>query len=142
MLLGALGFQYLGDLPPCKLCIWQRWPHLVAVLCGAAVLVTAYRPLALLGALAALTTAGVGIYHTGVEKGWWEGPSTCTAGEIAGMSADDLLESILATPVIRCDDILWEMFGLSMASWNAIISMGLALIWLVAWRQGSSSTSQ
>ena len=142
MLLGALGFQYLGDLPPCKLCIWQRWPHLAAVLIGLIYLFARFRMLTLLGALAALTTAGVGIYHTGVEKGWWEGPSTCTAGEITGMSADDLLESILATPVIRCDDILWEMFGLSMASWNAIISMGLALIWLVAWRQGSSSTSQ
>jgi disulfide bond formation protein DsbB len=79
LLLAALGFQYIGGLAPCPLCIWQRWPHGVAVALGLLLLAWPARGLALLGALAALTTSGIGVYHAGIEAGWWPGPATCTA---------------------------------------------------------------
>lgn len=134
LLLGALGFQYIGGLPPCDLCIWQRWPHLAAVILGGAALALPGRLLPLLGALAALTTSGVGLYHTGVERGWWEGPSTCTSGDVSGLSPEQLMEQIMAAPLVRCDEVAWELLDLSMASWNAIAALGLALIWLMAAR--------
>ncbi len=133
LLLGALAFQYIGGLPPCKMCIWQRWPHLVAVLIGAVFLVATYRILALAGAAAAITTGGIGVFHAGVEQGWWDGPDTCTSGSIEGLSASQLLDQIMAAPVVRCDDIAWQMLGVSMAGWNAIISFGLAGVWVLAW---------
>ncbi|WP_294607659.1 disulfide bond formation protein B [uncultured Roseovarius sp.] len=136
MMLGALAFQHLGDMAPCKLCIWQRWPHVSAICFGALALAFAPRLMAFGGMLAALTTSGIGMYHTGVERGWWEGPTTCTAGDAAGLSTDDLLAQIMAAPLVRCDEVPWEMFTLSMASWNAIASLGLAAIWLLAWRRG------
>lgn len=132
LLLGAFAFQYIGGMAPCKLCIWQRYPHAVAVVIGAFALWIRGRTLPLLGALAALTTSGIGLYHTGVERGWWEGPTTCTSGPIGGISAEDLMAQIMSAPLVRCDDVPWEMFTLSMASWNAIASFGLALIWLAA----------
>ncbi len=135
LLLGAWGFQYIGELAPCKMCIWQRYPHGAAVILG--VLAFAFpgiRPLPLLGAMAAATTAAVGFYHAGVEQGWWEGPSTCTSGNIGGLSAEELLDQIMSAPLVRCDDIPWEMFGISMAGWNGLISAGLVLIWIAAWR--------
>ncbi|WP_299660534.1 disulfide bond formation protein B [uncultured Ruegeria sp.] len=135
LLLGAWGFQYIGGLPPCKMCIWQRYPHGAAVVLG--VLAFAFpgiRPLPLLGALAAATTAGVGFFHAGVEQGWWEGPSTCTSGDIGGLSAEELLNQIMSAPLVRCDEIPWEMFGVSMAGWNGLISAGLVLVWIAAWR--------
>ena len=139
MLLGAFGFQYLGDMPPCKLCLWQRWPHAAAVVIGALALAfpTGILRLALplFGALAALCTSGIGLYHTGVERGWWEGPTTCTSGPVGGISAEDLMAQIMAAPLVRCDEVPWEMFTLSMASWNAIASLGLALVWLIAARR-------
>ena len=137
LLLGALAFQYLGGLPPCKLCYWQRYPHVAAVVIGALALAIQGRLLPLLGGLAALGTAGVGVYHTRVERGWWEGPSSCTSGSVTGLSTDDLMDQIMSAPLVRCDDIAWEMFGLSMASWNAIIAIGLALIWLAAARRSA-----
>lgn len=136
LLLGAFAFQYIGGMPPCKLCIWQRYPHAVAVLIGAAALWIPGRTLPLLGVLAALTTAGVGLYHTGVERSWWEGPTTCTSGPIGGISAEDLMAQIMSAPLVRCDEVPWEMFTLSMASWNAIASFGLVLVWLAAARCG------
>ncbi len=135
LLLGAWGFQHIGGLAPCKMCIWQRYPHVAAVVIGALALVLPkLNPLPLIGALAAMITAGIGFFHAGVEQGWWEGPSTCTSGDIGGLSAEELMNQIMAAPLVRCDEIPWEMFGLSMAGWNAALSAVLVLLWLAAWR--------
>ncbi|WP_170381065.1 disulfide bond formation protein B [Ruegeria atlantica] len=137
MLLGAWGFQHLGGMAPCKMCIWQRYPHGAAVVIGALALVLPrVNLLPLLGALAALTTAVIGVFHAGVELKWWEGPTSCTSGDIGGLSTQELMDQIMSAPLVRCDEIPWEMFGLSMAGWNAVISGGLMLVWLAAWRAG------
>lgn len=139
LLLGALAFQYLGGLAPCTLCIWQRWPHLAAVLIGVLALRVRGPLLPALGAAAALTSAGIGVFHAGVELGWWAGLASCSAGSIAGISTADLLnpDVVVAAPV-RCDQPAWAMAGLSMAGWNAVISVGLAAVWLAAvWLAGA-----
>ena len=132
LLVGALAFQYLGGLPPCAMCYWQRYPHIAAVAVAALALILQRVLLALLGAVAAATTAAIGLYHVGVEQRWWEGPNTCTSGSTAGLSPEELLAQILEAPVVRCDDIAWSLAGISMAGWNAIASAGLAAIWLAA----------
>lgn len=133
LLAGAFAFQYIGGMAPCQLCLWQRWPHGAAVLVGVVALATGWRGLLWLGALAALATAGIGVFHVGVEQAWWEGLATCTAGSISGISTADLLNPAadVAAPV-RCDAIAWAMLGISMAGWNVIISLGLAAIWAAA----------
>ncbi|MCB1361885.1 MAG: disulfide bond formation protein B [Rhodobacter sp.] len=136
LLAGALFFQYVVGLAPCELCILQRWPHLVAFILGVIVWFFPAVWIMGLGALAAATASGLGVYHTGVERGWWQGPTTCSgSGDITQLSPQQLLDQILAAPVVRCTDVAWEMFGLSMASWNAILSLGLAGLWLLAMRQ-------
>ncbi|SLN14654.1 disulfide bond formation protein B [Roseovarius litorisediminis] len=135
MMLGALAFQHIGGMAPCKLCIWQRWPHVIAIAIGLVALAWPRAILILTGAVAALTTAGIGFYHTGVERSWWEGPTSCTSSGSSGMSADDLFDQIMAAHLVRCDEVPWEMFGLSMASWNGVVSLGLAMIWMMALRQ-------
>ena len=132
LLLAAFAFQHLGGMAPCALCLWQRWPHAAAVVIGIAVLGLRMPVLAWAGALAAAATSAIGLYHTGVERGWWEGPSTCTAGPVGGMSTDALLDQIMAAPLVRCDEVPWELFGLSMASWNALAALALAAVWVAA----------
>ncbi len=133
LLAGAFIFQAIG-YAPCKMCLWQRWPHAAAVLIGGAALAFGGRVWAYFGAMAALTTSGLGIYHTGVERNWWDGPTTCTSGSIAGVDPEALLEQILAAPLVRCDDVAWQLMGLSMASWNAVASLILVVIWITARR--------
>lgn len=140
VLAAALGFQYLAGLAPCQLCIWQRWPHVAAIAIGLAALLVTRGPLArllpILGALAALTAAGIGAFHVGVEQKWWEGLASCTAGSISGISTADLLNpDVDVGAVIRCDEIAWQMFGLSMAGWNVVLSLALALLWVAAFRR-------
>ncbi|NIZ12683.1 disulfide bond formation protein B [Phaeobacter sp. HF9A] len=134
LLLGAFGFQYIGDMAPCKMCLWQRYPHGVAIGIGVLALLIPGAFLPYLGALAALTSAGIGAFHAGVEQGWWPGPTTCTSGPISGLSADELMNQIMNAPLVRWDEIAWQMFGLSMAGWNAVISLALAAIWFAAAR--------
>lgn len=150
ILAGALGSQIIGGLTPCHLCIYQRWPHLAGVVIavlGVTVLWRHWRALSLLGMLAMLTGAGLGIYHTGVERSWWRGPDTCTSGDIANLNTDQLMAQIMNAPLVRCDEVLWDFLGLSLASWNAILSLLLAGLWLTSAVQApnpyeSSSASQ
>lgn len=130
LLLGALFFQYVVGLFPCTLCIWQRWPHLAAVIIGLIALKAPNRGLAALGLIAALTTAAIGGFHTGVEQGWWEGLASCSGNDITKLSVETLLDPSAAAPEpVRCDQVAWRFLGLSMASWNMIASLVLAAIW-------------
>ncbi|MBO9395974.1 disulfide bond formation protein B [Shimia sp. R9_2] len=132
MVLGAWTFEFIGGLAPCKLCYYQRYPHWVAAGAGALAALSGMTLLAYVAAMGAATSGLIGLFHSGVERGWWEGPSTCTSGDITGMSADDLFNQIMSAPLVRCDEIPWQMFGLSMANYNALLSLGAALIWLWA----------
>jgi len=135
LLLGAFAFQYIGGMAPCTLCIWQRWPHGTAVVIGVLALMIGGRYWGYLGAMSAAITAGIGMFHTGVERGWWEGLASCSAGSIKGLSVAELLDptASVAAPV-RCDAVPWEMFSLSMASWNAVASLLLVVLWLASTR--------
>jgi len=138
LLLGAWMFQFAG-YAPCKLCVWQRWPHGAAVAIG---LVALWIPTAIFlvaGALAALTTAGIGLYHTGIERAWWEGPDSCTSGDISDLSTDALMDQIMSAPLVQCDVVAWQMLGLSMASWNMVMSLVLAGLWACAYAKGRTN---
>ncbi|WP_108814264.1 disulfide bond formation protein B [Loktanella sp. Alg231-35] len=131
LLAGAYLFQAMG-YPPCAMCLWQRWPHVAAILIGLLALRFPGRLLPALGALAAGTTGAIGAFHTGVERGWWEGPSTCTGGSVLnGLSGSELL-AIEGPRVVMCDQVSWEFLSLSMATWNAIFSFDLMAGWVAA----------
>lgn len=135
LLAGAFVFQALG-WAPCAMCLWQRWPHAAAILIGALAWALPGRALPLLGALAAAITAGIGVYHSGVERKWWEGPSSCTgSGDLGGLSGGDLLPGGSdVPPLVLCDAFESFLFGLTMANWNALFSALLVLVWLKAAR--------
>lgn len=134
LLSGAFIFQAFG-FAPCELCLLQRWPHAAAILIGTIALLTGWRNLAWAGALAAMATAAVGLYHTGVERGFWIGPTACSSSPVEGLSAEELMSQILTAPLVRCNEVTWSLFSLSMASWNAVLSLGLVLIWVMAARR-------
>jgi disulfide bond formation protein DsbB len=121
---GAMGSQYLGGLHPCEMCYWQRWPHAAAfVLAGAAFVMPARaRLLTALAALAIAISGAIGVFHAGVELGWWEGLTRCTAG--GALSLEDLMN----VPLVRCDQVQWSWLGISMAGWNAVLSLGSAAV--------------
>ena len=136
LLAGALGSQYLGGLHPCEMCYWQRWPHGFAALL-AAIAFTApaasarSRRLTLLAAFAIALSGAIGVYHAGVELGIFEGFTTCTSTARAA-TTDELLKQLMKVPLVRCDQVQWSFLGISMAGWNAIVSLtgAAAIAWL------------
>jgi disulfide bond formation protein DsbB len=137
LLLAAFGFQYLGGLAPCQMCLWQRWPHAAAAVIGAIVLFGGPFLLVWAGALAAAGTAGIGAYHAGVEWGWWPGPSSCSGGgmDLGAMDGAALLSLDAPSGLVMCDEVVWSFLGLSMAGWNTVIAAGLTLLWIMAARR-------
>jgi len=136
LLAGAFAFEYVGGLFPCEMCWWQRWAHMAALALAILALAGARLPdrgrsLVWLAALAILTSGLIGGYHAGVEADIFEGFTQCTAASLGG-SSQDLLNQIMAAPLVRCDEVQWSLFGISMAGWNAILSIGSALVilWL------------
>lgn len=135
---GALAFQYIGGLHPCEMCHWQRWPHYaaLAIAAGGGLALVKQQPglakaAAVLAGLALLVTAAIGLFHVGVEQNWWEGPTACSVIG-GGQTAEDIFATVMAAPVIRCDETPWSLFGISMAGYNALISflMGGLVLWL------------
>jgi len=130
----ALGFEHIGGLKPCPLCYKQRWAYYGGIPLAAVASLWAFyekRDAAVL----ALTLAGAGfllnsvfgVFHSGIEWGWWPGPSDCTGGDLS-VPGGNLLQSLSQTRVVRCDEASWRFLGISFAGYNALISAGFAMI--------------
>ena len=129
---GAYYFPYVVGLPPCEMCYWQRWPHMVTIAVGLLALASfAWPRLALVFMLTAITalivTAGIGVFHVGVEQHWWQGPQECSGRIPPGLSIEQLKTYLLSTKMVRCDEAAWKLMDISMAGWNAILSGALAI---------------
>ena len=122
--------QYGFGLAPCHLCYLQRDAYWAAIVLSVLAIVLGPRSpyrrwaVALIG-LAFLTGAGLALYHVGVEQKWWVGSEACIGG-IAGLSGADLEAAIMNAPVTRCDEAAFELFGISMAGYNGLLSLALA----------------
>src|SRR5690606_7133398 len=130
-ILGALGSQYIGGLQPCELWLEQRIPHywglpllaLILVFWNRLPLPVWYVGMAIVTALFAWG-AYLGIFHSGVEWGFWPGPTACTGiGETFSMDALNVLR-----PVIGCDVVQFRFLGISLAGYNALISLAVVAL--------------
>ncbi len=129
---GAWVIQALG-YPPCDLCLEQRYAYYAGIPIAAIAVAASRANLtltrALFGLLALVFAANfaLAIYHSGVEAGFWQGPTACT-GSIAGQSGGSLLDQLAKVKVVRCDAVQLRIFGLSLANWNVLISAALAAL--------------
>ncbi len=133
-LLSAFMFEHIGGLAPCELCWYQRYAHVAALTAALPALLFSRRtgvapPLLAAAAVALLIGAGIAGYQVGVELGWFE--SSC-ATPITGTTTEELRASLLAAPVVRCDEVAWSLGGISMAGWNGLLSLALGLAALYA----------
>ena len=130
LILGALAFEYWGRLPPCELCMWQRYPHVAAAIVGIGgfLLVrlrvlpeSAAMRLVVVTAILIAVSGAIGAYHAGIEWHFWPGPRSCTGSAFRSSGALDL-----NAPVVMCDHAAWRLFGISLAGYNAILSLAIA----------------
>jgi len=134
---GAYFFQYVLGYPPCQMCYWQRYAHHAVLAISALALVLTLlsqkhpRLFAALLTIAFLVSFGLAFWHVGVEFKWWEGPKTCSApvgGDLEVMDPTKFWEEASKEKMPACSDAPWHFLGLSMAGWNALASLGGAII--------------
>jgi disulfide bond formation protein DsbB len=135
-ILGAWYFQYVLKLPPCPLCLEERLPYHIAIplslLVAIAALARAPRQILMVGFIAIIITvlcgAALGTYHAGVEWHFWAGPTDCS-GPISDLNAGGaLLNQLQTINVVRCDEAAWRFLGISLAGYNVLICLALAVI--------------
>ena len=123
LILGALGFQYLGHIAPCEMCHWQRWPHIAAAvigLIGVAIWKKDARSLAIAASVLVALSGLIGAYQTGMQWGLLPGPDACTVDHAY------LMGSGAPPPQVSCNAVTWSLFGLSLAAYNAIFAFLIA----------------
>jgi disulfide bond formation protein DsbB len=133
---GAWYFQYGLGYAPCPLCYEQRIPYYFAIplglALGALALYGRSKPLIRYGlyllALILVVSAGMGVYHAGVEWGLWQGPTSCAAGAPSAAPIGNILESLGKTRAVPCNEAAWRLFGISLAGYNALVSAAAAAI--------------
>ena len=130
---GAYISQYVFGLYPCEMCWWQRYPHFAAIpLALASYAIQPARVRVALAGLAIITSGLIGGFHAGVEYGWWEGITGCSK-----LPADIDVMDVSAAPLVRCDVAPWDLFGISLAGWNFLISCagGAAVVALASYKK-------
>ena len=137
-----IGGAYLSEfgfgLFPCEMCWWQRYPHFSAIAFALLSFFVPPRKLWIaLAALAILASGAIGGFHAGVEYGWWEGITGCATTQVA--DGTDPLKAVFDAPLTRCDEAAWDLFGISLAGWNFLISTLSALGILVLLSRGKKA---
>lgn len=140
VLASAYAFEHLGGLRSCTLCLYQRWPWWIALGLGLAAVLMRDRPalakgVAALCSVVILVGASIAGFHVGVEQHWWEGFASCGGTGDMPTTAQALKRQIMDGPVVRCDEVAWSLFGISMAGYNFLVSLALGAGSLYAlWR--------
>jgi disulfide bond formation protein DsbB len=135
-LAGAWYFQFVLQYQPCHLCLIQRIPYYIVIPLSLVVAIAARydapRLFVAIGLVVlfatALCSAALGIYHAGIEWGFWPGPSDCTGPLINLKSGGSLIEQLNAIHVVPCDQAAWRLLGISLAGYNVLISLALTTI--------------
>jgi len=131
---GALLSQYWGGLAPCELCLLQRWPWAAAIVISSVAAIVGNRSAlpwaALLLGMVFTVGSALAFYHVGVEQHWFAGPSACTAAATAADTLEALKAEILRQQPVRCDEAPWSMWGVSLAGWNLLASLGMTSLCL------------
>jgi disulfide bond formation protein DsbB len=141
-LVAVLVTQYLFGFPPCELCVYQRYPYaFVLGLSIVAIVRPRYlKPVLLLSCAAFVLTASIGVFHVGVEQGWWQYGSACSTIHEGDGSLEGLRAAIDTAPLVSCDQSIFAFLDLSMAAWNVIAGLGLATLFgymysSITWRR-------
>ncbi len=168
MLAIAHAFETFGRMAPCELCLKERQVYWVAAgvaAIGGAMLIRGHYTYIAPGPSRAndgkrykysvpglntlltvvfLGGAALAAYHAGAEWKFWPGPASCTGSHVQ-VSAADLTRLLNGGPIAvpACDKPAWVFLGISMAGWNALISLKLAVLGaLAAWRGFSEARAR
>ena len=137
MILFVLISEYVFGFAPCYLCLIERYPHILVAITSVWLIFFKTHNFFLypVNTLVMALSIILASYHVGVEQSIFQGPQSCSSSNlslVSEKSAETLLKEILNTSVVRCNEVIWSFMGLSMATWNLILSIALFIGWTVS----------
>lgn len=128
LVVGALFMQVFMQISPCELCLWQRVPHFIVMFGAVLIPLRFFRFTLMMQAMAYAANMLLAGYHSGVERKWWDGPHGCSMSNIDQLSIAELQAQLMNTAITKCDEISWNLFGLSLTNYNFLICLFLAIM--------------
>ena len=126
--------QYEYGILPCKICIWQRWPHIFNIFIALIIISSSSIPnyIMVLGLINMFLAFILALYHYGLEQNLWDNVFSCS-GEIKfnDLSTEEILNNLNNTPIKTCEIEAWNFLNLSLTGWNMILTIFISLIWLL-----------
>ena len=126
--------QYEYGILPCKICIWQRWPHIFNIFIALIIISSSSIPnyIMVLGLINMFLAFILALYHSGLEQNLWDNVFSCS-GEIKfnDLSTEEILKNLNNTPIKTCEIEAWNFLNLSLTGWNMILTIFISLIWLL-----------
>ena len=119
----ALYVEYILQYKPCKLCLYQRVPYIVAIFIS----FVGYnyfknKKILILIVIIFFISSLLSGYHYGIENNIFEEFSGCTANTLEIIDKTELLKS-LSNNVTSCKNVNFKLFGISLAGINFLISL-------------------
>ena len=129
-LVTAIYIEHIIEIKPCKLCIYQRFPYLIAIFIS---FLGYYFPNNILWVklltLIFVISFVISGYHVGIENEFFKEFSGCTSKNINLLDKSEILNS-LQNEVISCKNVSFKILGMSLATINMIISSLFVIIYL------------
>ena len=126
--------QYEYGILPCKICIWQRWPHIFNIFIALIIISSSSIPnyIMVLGIINMFLAFILALYHYGLEQNLWDNVFSCS-GEIKfnGLSTEEILKNLNNTPIKTCEIEAWNFLNLSLTGWNMILTIFISFTWLL-----------
>ena len=116
--------EFSFNIPPCKLCLYQRIPYFLIIFLSFFSLVLQWKDYSILAnTVLFLTSALISLFHSLVERGFIEFEIGCTSSNKNFSNIEELRNYLNEVPLVKCDEIIFSFFGFSFANMNFIISL-------------------
>ena len=126
--------QYEYGILPCKICIWQRWPHIFNIILVLIILSSSLKTnfVFVFGLINMFLAFILALYHYGLEQNLWDNVFSCTGKiEFNELSTEEILKNLNNTPIKNCEIEAWNFLNLSLTGWNMILTLFMFLIWFL-----------
>ncbi len=126
----ALIAEYFFNLAPCEMCLKQRHPYYIIIICiSLSYFIKKFQNIWLYIIIEISLFYGIfyAIWHVGIEQKLIKGPSGCSGQLSPTDSIENLKKQILNQDLVNCSEISWSIFGISAASINSILILSILI---------------
>ena len=126
----AYFIQYFLGHQPCNLCLVERIPYFTSIILIFLIFyLNKYeRIISIIISVFFIFGATVSFYHFGIEQGFFSESFVCNLDDIKSYISTENLLKEMQVKKISCKDVTFKLFGVSLATFNTIISLVLSAI--------------